>query len=321
MYRGGEAISDGETMESPQQYPPMNAPTQSGTSSPGQPTNIPSSIPVAPKKPRVWTVIVAFVIVGIVGFVTSGIYLAIASVLMGNVSGSAQEKMTRVLENPLAMIPSFAIMGVTALIVTAICVALSPQRMRDRLSLHPSRFGIQGYGASIFVVSGTSMAVGQILSPLTDTNSPTLKLIDKHLRSTSTAWFVLAALIIAGLAPIAEEVLFRGYMQTRLRERWGAIVAITMTALLFGAFHADPVQSPFAFVIGLSLGYVTERMGSIRPAIVCHAVTNLLSVLGSRFAESERAEPTSWPAVAVGIILATTGIMWFQRRGKLLVAP
>ena len=105
-------------------------------------------------------------------------------------------------------------------------------------------------------------------------------------------------------------------MQTRLRRRWGAIWAIGITALLFGAFHADLVQSPFAFVIGVSLGYVADRMGSIRPAIVCHAVNNLISVLGSRFAEKDHAEPTSWPAVAIGIILATAGVVWFQRQSQ-----
>jgi uncharacterized protein len=300
-------------MELHQQYPTANSPEQSGMTSPGQSPTILAANPVIRKKPRVWTVFVAFVIVAIVGAVISGIYMAVASILTSGPSASSPEKIARVLENPHIMIPSFAIMGVVALIVTGICSALSPERIRDRLSLHPSRFGAQGYVAAIFVVSGISMAVGQILSPLTDTNSPTLKLLDKHLRTTNTPWFVLAAVIIGGFAPIAEEVLFRGYMQTRLRNRWGAIWAIGITASLFGAFHADPVQSPFAFLIGLSLGYVAVRMGSIRPAIVCHAVNNLISVLGSKFAESDQAQPTSWPAVAVGIIFAIAGIAWFRR--------
>jgi membrane protease YdiL (CAAX protease family) len=89
---------------------------------------------------------------------------------------------------------------------------------------------------------------------------------------------------VVGLAPgIGEELLFRGYTQTRLTHRWGRRVSIAVTSLLFAIIHFDLVQGTFVLLLGLWLGVVTERAGSIWPAIVCHAVNNSLSTLAAGF--------------------------------------
>ena len=50
-----------------------------------------------------------------------------------------------------------------------------------------------------------------------------------------------------GLGPgFGEELLFRGYIQTRLRQRWPRLVALAVTACLFGFIHFDLVQGAFA---------------------------------------------------------------------------
>lgn len=87
-------------------------------------------------------------------------------------------------------------------------------------------------------------------------------------------------LSIVVLAPVVEELLFRGAMQGYLMCRlknpaWGIVIA----SLIFGAIHGNPAQIPFAFVTGLALGWVYYRTGSLWPGILMHFVNNGSSVL------------------------------------------
>lgn len=91
-----------------------------------------------------------------------------------------------------------------------------------------------------------------------------------------------AALCI--LAPIAEEVVFRGAILRKLMEwkpqhRW---LMITLSALLFALAHMNPAQFLHPFLIGLLLGWMYVRTGSILPGIVYHCVNNSVAYLTTR---------------------------------------
>ena len=75
-------------------------------------------------------------------------------------------------------------------------------------------------------------------------------------------------------APLAEELLFRGLIQRSLMPL-GKRFAIFGSALLFGLFHGNLVQTPYAFLVGLILGYVTAEY-SIWWAILLHALNNMV---------------------------------------------
>ena len=88
---------------------------------------------------------------------------------------------------------------------------------------------------------------------------------------------LFAAVVVLGLmAGAAEELFFRGYMQTRLRAAWRPGAAIVVTSAAFGLLHMEWIHATMAFVLGLYLGAITERTGSALPAIVCHVVNNSL---------------------------------------------
>ena len=76
------------------------------------------------------------------------------------------------------------------------------------------------------------------------------------------------------LAPIAEEVLFRGCILRTLRP-FGKKFAVFGSAFLFGLFHGNLLQTPYAFLIGLVLGYVTVEY-SIGWSVVLHMFNNLV---------------------------------------------
>lgn len=87
-----------------------------------------------------------------------------------------------------------------------------------------------------------------------------------------------AVLLLGGLViPVLEEVMFRGLLlQGLLRQRrpW---VAIGQQALLFGLVHFNPSQSLNAFFLGLLLGWLCYRTGSLLVCIGIHALNNLLA--------------------------------------------
>lgn len=76
------------------------------------------------------------------------------------------------------------------------------------------------------------------------------------------------------LAPVAEEILFRGLIQRSLMP-FGKRFAIFCSAFTFGLFHGNLVQTPYAFLVGLVLGYVAAEY-SIGWAMLLHMINNLL---------------------------------------------
>lgn len=90
---------------------------------------------------------------------------------------------------------------------------------------------------------------------------------------------VFLLFLIAVIAPVAEELLFRGMLYPVLRQHWSAPWAIGMNALLFAGVHFIPLLLPALFFIGLIFAWVRERTQSIVPGILLHAMQNGLVVI------------------------------------------
>ena len=75
-------------------------------------------------------------------------------------------------------------------------------------------------------------------------------------------------------APVWEEFLFRGYVLRTLRP-YGKRFAVLCSALLFGLFHGNLLQTPYAVIMGLILGYVTVEY-SILWSVLLHMFNNLV---------------------------------------------
>jgi membrane protease YdiL (CAAX protease family) len=103
-------------------------------------------------------------------------------------------------------------------------------------------------------------------------------------RVTAGALFALAVVF----APIAEELLFRGWIYTALRAHWGLWPALLTSSALFAFAHYEGTHlyALAVFPIGLALGLIRERTGSIKVSIGYHAFNNLaafaLAALGGK---------------------------------------
>lgn len=91
----------------------------------------------------------------------------------------------------------------------------------------------------------------------------------------SPAWlFVVGAIV----APIVEEIFFRGFLFQGFRQKYGWMPALFLSSAIFGAAHLDPVSLIPTFVLGCVLAYVYHRSNSVWPGILFHAAINSFSL-------------------------------------------
>lgn len=89
---------------------------------------------------------------------------------------------------------------------------------------------------------------------------------------------IVAALSIAVLTPVWEEVLFRGAFLDGLTRRFGLIAGIVLSSALFAAVHMIPLNLVFLFILGIALSLLRRFHGNIWAPILLHAVNNGFSV-------------------------------------------
>lgn len=120
------------------------------------------------------------------------------------------------------------------------------------------------------------------------------------------------------LAPIAEELLFRGYILRSLQP-YGKKFAVFASALLFGLFHGNLLQTPYAFLMGLLLGYITVEY-SIGWAVALHMFNNLvLADLLTRLTSGLPAEIAGMiQVVLLGSCLAISGVLLMVKRREIV---
>lgn len=128
---------------------------------------------------------------------------------------------------------------------------------------------------------------------------------------------LLPAVSIVLMGPLAEELMFRGVIQTRLARAMPAWIAVVLQAVLFGVTHGTPIQMAYGFLIGLALGFLRSRTGSILPGFAAHAAFNamndplgLLSGAGG-----------GWYALAVMAAVSAAGCVCCRRGLAGLAAP
>ena len=87
---------------------------------------------------------------------------------------------------------------------------------------------------------------------------------------------VISTIIIA---PIAEELMFRGYLLDSIRKVHGDWIAVVISAMIFGLVHLEPYTIGMAAIGGLIYGYVRIRTGSLWPSIIGHMMWNGVALI------------------------------------------
>jgi membrane protease YdiL (CAAX protease family) len=93
----------------------------------------------------------------------------------------------------------------------------------------------------------------------------------------SLAIFVLASTV---LAPIFEEIFFRGFLFKGFRQKYGWKIALILSALIFSLFHGQVATLIPTFLLGSLFAYMHQRTGSILPSIIMHFLVNSVGTCG-----------------------------------------
>jgi membrane protease YdiL (CAAX protease family) len=236
----------------------------------GTPAALPldaSQAAVVPRPPAVWPAIV----IVLAGF-TIGSIAQIAVVTALEVASGPEGSGGALADSPVGFVVLNLTMEGAFAFVAVLAAAVSVIPVRRQLGL--TRPGVPGWGyAALLLGTLACAAVGEGLSMLVP-----VQMIDATGLRTQMTWadgvlFVGWLSIVPGFV---EELLFRGYLQRRLLQRWRPAVAIAVSTLLFALVHFDPRHMVFAAAVGLWLGVVAWRTGSIWPCVFCHAGINAL---------------------------------------------
>jgi membrane protease YdiL (CAAX protease family) len=168
----------------------------------------------------------------------------------------------------LAMLALFFISGLVALVI-----AVSPMGWRGlpALGFRPARFWTIVLGTvGALVVSVAASQLGEpegVKQAMDVARTPRL--------------FVASLAVMALLAPLVEEAVFRGLLYGWVAGRWGTTVAWFVSSILFAAAHVEPAHVLLVLPLGLWFGWLRQRTDSLWPSLVAHIVNNGLAVVAA----------------------------------------
>lgn len=141
------------------------------------------------------------------------------------------------------------------------------------------------------LVVGVPLGVGSQLILMNLVNWPLSKLFPdqfspeqisqraEEIADTAPGWWalVLVAVVVVG-APIVEEIVYRGCLQTRLSAILGTATGVAVTSAIFALVHLTPVEIPGLFVFAVVLGVARHRTGSLGLPIITHMAFNAVGL-------------------------------------------
>jgi len=179
--------------------------------------------------------------------------------------------------------------GLGALVVYAVVRRRSPSPMRalGLMSAHSARDTVRGglaYGAALPALFAF-LALWSWFLQSRGVKIPPQPVV--QILMAKQHWLLIAASTAMALAlvPFLEEVIFRGFMLPLLGARVRPTLAILLTAAFFGLLHDWPYSGP-TFAVGVLLGWLYWRTGSLWVSIGCHAAFNAVALVAAWLASS-----------------------------------
>jgi membrane protease YdiL (CAAX protease family) len=138
--------------------------------------------------------------------------------------------------------------------------------------------GIVGFMAVLPVCLALLLLTGWLLSRWPELSKEHVLLV--AVKELSAGWKVGAFVAAAALAPVAEELFFRGVLQSFFRGCLGSPwVAILLTSFFFSSLHAQASSLPSLFVLSVVLGFLYERSGRLLAPMLVHALFNAVNMI------------------------------------------
>ena len=124
--------------------------------------------------------------------------------------------------------------------------------------------------------------------------------------SASLAGRLVLVVLFVLIIPFVEEIVWRGMILRRWAHKWGVYRALIVTSLFFGLIHGDEIF--FATLLGLFLGLLYLRSGTIWLPITAHVLWNAQAILNPY----QLGNFNNWPA-AIAFIVIGSIVLWLMR--------
>lgn len=126
---------------------------------------------------------------------------------------------------------------------------------------------------------------------------------------TDETYPLIGFLATVVVAPIAEEIFFRGLVFTRLKRGMPTAVAVLLSSAVFGAMHGAAIWMAYALVLGIIMTLLFDKFGSLLVSIAFHAAFNLAGgYLVTRIDTESGA--LYWAALAIGAAVSIASAVW-----------
>ena len=249
-------------------------------------------ISATPPKPRIWSVVLTM-LAATSSYIALSVIMVVIGVAMLTASGqninmgSSEAMMDSLmsLPSPVLMLivpPHLGILGVVIL-----AAILSPSPFTKRLALNRPTWPWWVTIATVLAAPFCSYLWSLVVNSMFESNAHMEQMAEMFQSSSEGMGFVITLICIAVMPSFSEEWLFRGYIQSRLVQRWGPWLAIFISSVLFAAFHVDPLHVIAVLPLGIWLGFVSYRCASIIPAMLAHAYNNTLSLISVVYEQAD----------------------------------
>jgi hypothetical protein len=164
----------------------------------------------------------------------------------------------------------------------------------------PEQFGLRGaapkFTAQVAALGALAYFLFSVVyEAIVRPNNPQ-KVVESLGADTNKLLLIVGAVVVIAIAPVCEELFFRGILFTILRQRMPLWPAALIDGVLFGFVHGSLVIVPVLAALGVMFCYVYERTGSIFPTIALHSLNNTIAY----GATTHHGWP---PALAVGAVV------------------
>lgn len=187
--------------------------------------------------------------------------------------------------------------------------------------------GIKVIITGIVFALGASFAVSLLMEPLNSIMQNIIpdggyNTVNDTLTSSGTLFIQFVYIVIIG--PIAEEIMFRGFIFNRLMSKMPAWGAVVVSGALFGIFHMNSVQSILAFFIGVAIAILYIKTRSIIACMVFHIINNGFSFAESQLVASAGGNADTintifmWISIAVIVLAVVASVIFFRSKGAVI---
>jgi membrane protease YdiL (CAAX protease family) len=119
--------------------------------------------------------------------------------------------------------------------------------------------------------------------------------------------YLMSVFVMAVLPAVIEELLFRGVILKSLKQ-YGTVMAVLLSSAMFAAFHLNPAQTVYQFILGIMFAAIALRTGNLVLCMLLHFINNFLIITYTFIAGGDTMVYT-WNAFTVitAIVLAVLG--------------